>query len=95
MTKAVMESEITIKSTIDVTKDPQLNTDGEIKDYSSMVSSPSCKINIELSSYTIIKDVEVNLQVVKPLLVNEDFYSFPSLRKYLSHNNNDNNCCYY
>ncbi|XP_057336127.1 protein PTHB1 isoform X1 [Microplitis mediator] len=80
MTKAVMESEITIKSTIDVTKDPQLNTDGEIKDYSSMVTSPSCKINIELSSYTIIKDVEVNLQVVKPLLVNEDFYSFPSLR---------------
>ncbi|KAH0552746.1 protein PTHB1 [Cotesia glomerata] len=79
MTKAVMESEIVIKTTTEVSKDPPYDTNPENAD-SYAFTSPSCKMNIELSSYSIIRDVEVNLSVLKPLVVTEDYYSFPSLR---------------
>ncbi|CAG5073264.1 Similar to Bbs9: Protein PTHB1 (Mus musculus), partial [Cotesia congregata] len=84
MTKAVMESEIVIKTTTEVSKDPPYDTHPENAN-SYAFTSPSCKMNIELSSYSIISDVEVNLSVLKPLVVTEDYYSFPSLRKCLSH----------
>lgn len=81
-----MESEIVIKTTTEVSKDPPYDTNPDNVD-SYAFTSPSCKMNIELSSYSIIRDVEVNLYVVKPLVVTEDYYSFPSLRKCLSHGN--------
>lgn len=41
-----------------------------------------CRVSIDLSSYTPLHDVEVNVQSAKPLVVSNDYYVFPNLCEY-------------
>ena len=45
---------------------------------------PICNVAIELSSYATLDDVQVCVDVSKPLLVTDDFYALPSLCKSIS-----------
>lgn len=79
LSNATLESELLI--TVNVSKDLEPGP-GPITEKTDPESQDSmCRINIELSSYTSLQDVEVNLQVYKPLAITEDFHLFPNLRK--------------
>lgn len=42
---------------------------------------PICNVTIELSSYAVLSDVQVCVDVFKPLVVADDFYALPNLCK--------------
>lgn len=42
---------------------------------------PICSVTIELSSYAVLSDVQVCVDVFKPLVVADDFYALPNLCK--------------
>lgn len=42
---------------------------------------PICNVTIELSSYAVLSDVQVCVDVCKPLVVADDFYALPNLCK--------------
>lgn len=41
----------------------------------------TCKVAVELSSYATLRDVQIAVDVCKPLVVAQDFYAIPNLCK--------------
>ncbi|KAK0175238.1 hypothetical protein PV327_009004 [Microctonus hyperodae] len=80
MSNATLESELLINVNIpnileQSSPSSLITTNNDVK-YPELI----CKINIELSSYTSLHDVQIILDVMKPLHVIEYYYSFSNLR---------------
>uniref|UniRef100_A0A0C9PRB8 Bbs9_1 protein n=1 Tax=Fopius arisanus TaxID=64838 RepID=A0A0C9PRB8_9HYME len=76
LSPATMESELLM--TIDISKDLEKapligENEGE--------QDSMCRINIEVSSYTPLTNVEVNVEVLRPLVVTNGYHVFPALRE--------------
>lgn len=74
-----MESELIV--IINVSKDlepcPFADSNEETEGRRTM-----CRVNVELSSYTSLRDVQVNVEVAKPLAVTDHFHVFSTMCEY-------------
>lgn len=76
LSSAAMESELLIN--VDISKELEKAPGSEDNDGEQ---DSMCRINIEVSSYTPLTNVEVNVEVCRPLMVADSYHVFPTLRE--------------
>ncbi|XP_043514636.1 protein PTHB1, partial [Frieseomelitta varia] len=81
---AGMDAELTVSVNASLDSDrPETEKESERERESEAEAEsrprPICNVAIELSSYATLDDVQVCVDVSKPLLVTDDFYALPSL----------------
>ncbi|XP_015121440.1 protein PTHB1 [Diachasma alloeum] len=73
---ATVESELLV--TVDISKDLEKSpATGENEGEQDSM----CRISIEVSSYTPLTNVELNIEVLRPLVVTDGYHIFPTLRE--------------
>lgn len=77
------ELTVTVNASLDSDR-PATEKESEAESESESRPRPICNVAIELSSYATLDDVQVCVDVSRPLLVTDDFYSLPSLCKPIS-----------
>ncbi|XP_058789395.1 protein PTHB1-like isoform X2 [Phymastichus coffea] len=83
VSNAMLEAELSINATVSPELLPSpyvsLHTDVDKEEDKAAKQSSMCKIEIELTSYTTLRDVQVILQTSEPLVISKDYLSLTNL----------------